>query len=210
MAETKDTTTARRPSALGRAAERIATLGAMLSSGVMAGYFLAFSAQVMPGVGAMSGVNALVALPVMRSINDHADSPRYAAAFLGALILTVLATAIATVRRDGIASWLTIIGGAAFLLGSIGVTLIFNRRLDDDLSGWSVTDPASIGLMEGYVRDWSRWNDVRLVASLIAFGLFALAGLLPRRPVPVPAQAVSSGNRAPAGDAADPDWLAGV
>ncbi len=230
----------RRPSAIGRLLERIVTIGAMLWTGVMAGYFLAFSVQVMPGLDGLSRVETLAALPVMGSINDRADDPRFAVAFLGAMGLAALATAIAAIRRDGIASWLTIAGGAVFLLGAVGVTLIFNGPLDDDLSGWSVTDPASIGLMEGYVRDWSRWNDVRLVASLIAFGLFAVAGMFGWRASTAPAASTpemgdggptrphSGGSpdesaaprqrtnpsrpaaAAPVDDDEDPEWLRGV
>ena len=77
--------------------------------------------------------------------------------------------------------------GIVYLVGAFLVTVVFNLPLNDDLDGWGVLDPSSIGLMEGYIRDWSRWNDVRAVASLVAFGLFAVAGLLRLRPVARPA-----------------------
>jgi uncharacterized membrane protein len=176
--------------AAGRVLERVVAFAAMLWTGVMAGLFFAFSVLVMPG---LDDTNGLVALPAMQSINGALDSTPFAVAFFGAAILAAVATAIAATRRDGLASWLALTAGIVYLLGVFLVTLVFNRPLNGDLDGWGILDPSSIGRMDGYIRDWSRWNDIRTVSSLVAFGLFAVAGLLRLRPAAREAPGLASG-----------------
>ena len=162
---------------VGRALERTVTVAAMLWTGLMGGFFFAFSVLVMPGLDA---TNPLVALPAMQSINGAVDSQPFEFGFFGAAALAAVALVVGVLRRDGLTSYLAMVAGAIYLVGTFLVTVVFNVPLNDDLDGYSLLDPSSIGLIEGYLRDWSRWNDVRTVSALVAFGLFAASALLPQ------------------------------
>ena len=160
---------------VGRTLERSVAFAAMLWTGLMGGFFYAFSILIMP---ALDEVNALVAIPAMQAINEAVETTLFVAGFGGAAIFVVAATAIAVIRRDGLASWLTVAAGLVYLIGTLLVTFAFNVPLNIDLEGYSLTNPASIGLMESFIRDWSLWNDVRTLSSLLAFALFAVASLV--------------------------------
>lgn len=163
---------------VGRAFEHTVTVAAMLWAGVMGGFFYAFSVLVMPGLETTS---PLVALPAMQSINDAVDNQLFGLGFFGAAFLAAVALVSGILRRDGITSYLAVAGGLVYLVGAFLVTVVFNVPLNDDLDGYSLLDPSRIGLTEGYLRDWSRWNDVRTVSALAAFVLFAAAASIPRR-----------------------------
>ena len=66
--------------------------------------------------------------------------------------------------------WL-IAGAAAYLLGSIGVTMVWNVPLNNRIDR---ADPAAdnAALWALYLERWTRWNHVRTLASLAAAGLF--------------------------------------
>ncbi len=192
----EDARTPRRPSRFGQTLERTIALAALLLTGMMAGSFFALGALVMPALGdvdALGGLpstvqfipgvddaNGLLALPAMQSIAG-ADSHLFGGVSYGAAALAALAIIVGLMRRDGLGSTLTVGAGAVYLVGAFLVTLLFNDRFDRDLAGYDVLDQASIGLAQEYIRDWSRWNDVRTVAATVAFALFAAAALLPRR-----------------------------
>ncbi len=180
IAPTSDTTVAQRPSRLGQGLERTVAVAAMPWAGLMGGIFYAFSVLVMPGLDA---TNQLVAIPAMQNINDAVDSRLFGLGFFGAAILAALAMITGILRRDGFGSALMIAAGLVYLVGTFLVTVAFNVPLNDDLDGYSLLDPSSLGLTDGYIRDWSRWNDIRTVSSLVAFVLFASAALLPRRSI---------------------------
>ena len=173
----------RRFRSAGRTLERTVAVAAMLWAGLMGGFFYAFSVLVMPGLDA---TNPLVAIPSMQNINAAVDSRLFGLGFSGAAILAGVALVIGVLRRDGLSSYLLVVSGAVYLVGTFLVTVAFNVPLNDDLDGYSLLDPASIGRMDGYIRDWSRWNDVRTVSSLLAFVLFAAAALLRLRPAASP------------------------
>ncbi len=185
-----DATETRTPSRLGRGLERTAAVAAMLWAGLMGGFFYAFSVLVMPGLDATS---QLAAIPAMQNINEAVDSQLFGLGFIGAAILAALAVITGVVRRDGFGSVLLIAGGVVYLVGPFLVTVAFNVPLNDDLDGFSLLDPASLGRMDAYIRDWSRWNDIRTVTAIVAFVLFAAAALLPRRSIPQAADQAVAG-----------------
>jgi uncharacterized membrane protein len=66
-------------------------------------------------------------------------------------------------------------GAVVFLVGAIGLTAAVNVPMNDALAA---VDPASVRGAEvwrDYVVRWTRFNDVRALASVVATALLALS-----------------------------------
>jgi uncharacterized membrane protein len=138
-------------------------LGALLIAGV----FFAFSNFVMSGLGRLPQKDGMAA---MNSINVTVINPIFMAVFLGTGLaaLTLAALRFSSLPEP---SAIKILAAAAiYLIGSIGVTMIFNLPLNDALA-------AAGGSAEGaakwadYLNTWTLWNHVRCLASLAAGAL---------------------------------------
>jgi uncharacterized membrane protein len=136
-------------------------LGALLIAGV----FFAFSSFIMSGLARLPAGQGIAS---MNSINVTVINPLFMATFLG----TALAAAALIVTHfsslpDPAA--IKIITGALFyLIGAIGVTMIFNVPLNDALAAAGAEGGA---LWADYLRTWTMWNHVRCIASLSAGAL---------------------------------------
>ena len=146
--------------------------------GIMAGFFFAFSAVVMPGLD-VADPNA--ALDAMQSINDVVVNPAFALFFFGAPMLCLAAIARALVRCDRL-SILELVAAVVYLAGVFGVTVAFNVPLNDELATLDPTVPANAPAMTAYIAEWTLWNHVRTVSGLIAFALFAASLLVRAEP----------------------------
>jgi len=65
-------------------------------------------------------------------------------------------------------------GGVIYVIGMLGVTLIFNVPLNDALAAVDPSSGEGASLWGRYVRDWTFWNHVRLIASIVASVLFII------------------------------------
>ena len=136
-------------------------LGALLIAGV----FFAFSSFVMTGLGRLHANQGIAA---MNSINVTVVNPLFMAVFLG----TGLASAALIVTNFSSLPDPTAIkiitGALVYLIGAIGVTMIFNVPLNDALTAAGDDGTA---LWPDYLNTWTMWNHVRCLASLTAGGL---------------------------------------
>ena len=143
----------------------ISLFAALLTTGLMAGLYLAFTIAVLPGI-ARSDDNTFVA--AMRGMNAAILNPVFGLVFGGPLVFGVVA--LLTRLPDGdaissIASALSVYVPTLVITGVVNVPL--NNRLDS-------TEPpeAARALFE---QRWVRWNVVRTVLCTLAFLEFALA-----------------------------------
>ena len=143
---------------------------------VMAGFFFAFSAVVMPG---LATADQGVAMAAMQSINDSVRNFAFAAGFFGAPLLCVVAMVHAALRRDSVAAWMVLVGGAVYLIGGAGVTFLFNVPLNEDLATLDPSLPENHAQMVEWIREWSAWNNVRTIASAVA-SIFLVGSLITR------------------------------
>jgi uncharacterized membrane protein len=135
--------------------------------GLMAGFFFAYSATVMPGLAGPSPQNGMAA---MQAINDAVANPFFASGFWVALALAAVGALISLiVRPEGWAFLL--LGCALYGLGVFITTGAGNVPLNRALA---VLDPASAEGLAAWARyqaDWTQLNHVRMAAAFCAAGL---------------------------------------
>jgi uncharacterized membrane protein len=149
----------------------VATVLAALGSGLIGGFFYAFSNTVMR---ALSRVAPPCGIAAMQTINFVVINPLFMAAFLGTAVLgTALAIAALVVGVPGRA-WL-LAGAVLYVVGSLVVTMVCNVPRNNILAPLDASAAASVPRWTEYVASWTRWNHVRTAASLAASVAFTLA-----------------------------------
>jgi uncharacterized membrane protein len=153
----------------------VVTLLCALGSALVAGIFFAFSTFIMQALGRIPPEQGVAA---MQSINITVINPLFLGAFLGTGALCLLLAIGAYFRWDQTSAKIAIIASLVFLIGVIGVTMVFNVPLNDQLAAVQPgTTNASI-LWTRYLQDWTFWNHVRTSAALVAAMLFMAATLV--------------------------------
>src|SRR5688572_27207335 len=99
----------------------VLTLLAALGTGLIAGVFFIFSAAVMRALERVPG-----GMAAMQSINVVILNPMFLGVFMGTALLCVVLAIMSILRwsQPG-AAWLAV-GALLYLIGSIGITMIFN------------------------------------------------------------------------------------
>jgi uncharacterized membrane protein len=143
-----------------------------LGCGWYGGVFFAFSTFVMTGLSQLApgdGINA------MKAINVKAVTPVFMSLLFGTGLLCAIAVVMALVSWGAPGSLPAVLGGATYLAGAIVVTMLGNVPLNNALARVASADAAGAALWTRYVRDWTRWNHVRTIASTVAMALFVVA-----------------------------------
>jgi uncharacterized membrane protein len=145
-------------------------LFAALGSATIGGLFFAFSSFIMRALAARPAGEGMAA---MVSINRVILRSLFMGVFFGTALLAGLAGGWAFTNwgPDG---WYVSAGALLYLVGSIGVTMIWNVPLNNAIDR---ADPAAdnAALWADYVLRWTAWNHVRTLASLGAAAAFILA-----------------------------------
>ena len=148
------------------------TLFSALGCGLIAGVFFAFSAFVMPALARVPPAQGITA---MRSINVAALRWPFMAAFFGtAASCALLAVGSLFWRQDHFDSYL-FIGGVIYLVGAVLVTVLFNVPRNEKLIDVRSDSVEETELWSRYVAEWTAWNHVRALASLLAAALLTIA-----------------------------------
>jgi len=150
----------------------ILTFTGALGSALVAGIFFAFSTFVMAALGRIPAEQGIAA---MQSINITVINPLFMLAFMGTGALCLALAAGSYVRWDETAGKLILLASLIYLVGCIGVTMVFNVPLNDALAVVQPGTPEAVTLWTRYLVDWTFWNHVRTVAPLVAAGLFIWA-----------------------------------
>ena len=111
---------------------------AALGSGLAAGVFFAFSAFVMR---ALRRLSAGAGMAAMQSINVAVINPLFLGVFLGTAAASAAAVVAAVVRRAEPGAAYLLAGGALYLVGTFGVTVLFNVPLNNALAAADPADP---------------------------------------------------------------------
>jgi uncharacterized membrane protein len=150
----------------------VLTFIAALGSALVAGVLFGFSTFIMPGLGRLSTAEATRA---MQSINVTAITPLFMGALFGTAAACVAAVVGVVVDWDSSYGVYVLVGGALYLFGVIGVTMVANVPRNNVLAAVDAAGPDAERVWTTYLREWTAWNHVRTIAPLIAAGLFTAA-----------------------------------
>ena len=140
--------------------------------GVMAGVYFAFSGFVMT---ALSRIDQASGVAAMNSINTVILRSLFMPLFFGTTVVALILAVVAFFRWGTPGALSMLVGGVAYVLGMFVVTMLLNVPLNNVLQAAqpSIADAATTWAR--YLREWTMWNHVRTVASIVACGLFIFA-----------------------------------
>lgn len=156
------------------AARTTSLTASVVLMGLIAGLFYAYSMSVMPAL-ARSSDRTLV--ETMQSINRAILNGWFALIYGGSVLITAVATVLYLSADDKSAlPW--IIAGLVLYIAVLVITAVFNVPLNNELDAAGdpdkITDLAEV--RERFEAAWVRWNIVRTIFNVAAFG--ALVGAL--------------------------------
>ena len=150
----------------------IATILAVLGSGLIAGAFFAFAAFVLP---ALSRQPAPAAIAAMQSIIAAIKGPLFVAVFFGTAALAGLLGLAAPLKWGEPGAMSLLIGSLLYLNLPFGVTLMKNLQLNTKLVELKPASAEGKRYWEEFRATWAFWNHVRWIGALGAAAAFTMA-----------------------------------
>jgi uncharacterized membrane protein len=147
-------------------------LFSILGCALMAGVFFAFSTFVM---NALSRLTPSQGIAAMQSINITAINPLFMTTLFGTAATSIFFATSSLSKLPQTNAVYLLSGSLFYLIGTIGVTIIFNIPLNDSLAKISSDSIEGEKLWVRYLTDWTFWNHIRTLTSLVAALLFTLA-----------------------------------
>lgn len=139
------------------------TFAAAIGSGLMAGFFFAFSTPVMGALGRIPPAHGIGA---MQSINVVVINPLFLGVFFGtAAVCAGLAISAFFTWPDAGAGAL-LVGALLYFAGTFLVTIMFNVPLNNALAAVAADSSAGVSVWTRYLSTWTMWNHVRTIAAL--------------------------------------------
>lgn len=143
-----------------------------LGSALIAGVFFAFSTFVIAALGRRPAAEGIAA---MQEINVAVVRSGFLAVFVVTAVTSALLALFALLRwNDPRAAW-WLAGAVLYVLGTFVLTIVRNVPLNDRLAAADPGSAEGAGVWSRYLADWTWWNTLRTVASLLATGAFILA-----------------------------------
>jgi len=146
---------------------------AAIGSGLMGGFFFAFSNTVMGALGRLPPAQGIAA---MQAINVVVLNPLFFLAFFGTAALCLL-LAGAGFWWGPLNPWLLLAAGLTYLIGCLGVTMVCNVPLNNELAAVQPDSAGAAALWSRYLETWTAWNHARTAACVAAMAAFTI-GLL--------------------------------
>ncbi|WP_055525960.1 DUF1772 domain-containing protein, partial [Streptomyces graminilatus] len=111
----------------------------------------------------------------MRAINVSAVTPPFMLVFVGSAALCLVTVVVTCVVWPDKGAVELLIGSALYLFGSFGLTMGANVPRNNALARLDPGTAEAASYWPVYVREWTRWNHIRTVASGAASVLYVLA-----------------------------------
>jgi len=139
----------------------ISLVAALVTTGLMAGVYLAFSIAVLPGIARDDDRTFVLA---MRGMNAAILNPVFAVVFGGPLVLglVAVATRLPSSHRDDL-------GWVALALGLYVITLVVTAVVNVPLNNRLDTTEPVEEARAVFERRWVRWNVVRSMVCTASF-----------------------------------------
>ena len=148
------------------------TVLGVLGTGLVAGVFCGFSTFVMKGLAALPPAQGVAA---MNAINVTAVMPAFMLVFVGSAVLCAVLAVVTFVLWPDDGRVELLVGSALYLFGSFGVTMVANVPRNDTLAKLDPGTPEAAAYWPSYIREWTFWNHVRMVASAGSTVAYVLA-----------------------------------
>jgi len=150
----------------------IATFLAALGAGIMGGLFFIFSNTIMAAFGKLPPANGIAA---MNSISVTILNGTFLGVFMGTALVSAVLIVCWFLGWMPSGGTLAVAGSVVYLVGIIGVTMVFNVPMNDALAAVQPDSAAGADLWQDYLSRWTMWNHVRTIAGIGASALFILA-----------------------------------
>jgi uncharacterized membrane protein len=103
--------------------------------------------------------------------------------FFGTTIAALFLSFTSVLHLSQNGSTLLLLGSLLYLVGTFGVTVVFNVPLNNALAKHSASTSDAAQFWQSYVAQWLKWNHVRTVTSVSAAALLTwAAGLVAQAP----------------------------
>jgi uncharacterized membrane protein len=152
---------------------------AAIGTGLTAGIFYAFSTFVMAALGRLEPRQGMSA---MNAINVAVINPWFMAVFLGTPAICAVLAVWAVTQWNEPGGLMVIGASLIYIAGSLLVTMIFNVPLNNALA--ATASQGSAETWDRYLNQWTRWNHLRTLLSLVAMILFIIGLIDEARTLP--------------------------
>lgn len=148
----------------------------ILAYAFVGGVFLAFSDFIMRPLSLCQKATGAEA---MQTINREVFRWVFMTLFLSLAVVSLLIVLYASTRLSGPGQTLFVLSGLVYLIGSFGVTAVFNVPMNNELARMDLGSTNSEYWTDVYLPRWTFWNTVRTAAcglssTLSLFGLIRL------------------------------------
>ncbi len=144
----------------------------VLGSGLVAGVFFAFSSFVMKALGRLPAHEGISA---MQSINIVVINPLFLGVMLGTAVACAGLLIASLLNWSNPHSGKLLLAGAVYLIGTLGVTLVFNVPWNNALAAVAPDSAEGARLWAQYLDRWTIWNHLRGAAALVTAALLTVA-----------------------------------
>ena len=151
----------------------IILIGAVILTGLSAGFFYAWSVSVIPGT---KRIMDLTYLETMQSINRAILNPAFFLVFFGSIALLSISS-IYEFHSHKWAFGFILASSIIYLIGTVGVTGLGNVPLNDQLDILKIAEMGSEKVAEFRRFYESKWNRLHLIRTVFAVLSFVLAVL---------------------------------
>jgi uncharacterized membrane protein len=150
----------------------ILAIFAALGCGLMGGLLFAFSNFVMTALAHQPPSSCV---RTMQAINVYILNPLFFIVFFGTAVASFVLAVATILRMPRSGAPLLLAGSALYLVGTVGVTMMFHVPLNNRLSVLNPDIAETAKYWLTYLSEWVRWNHVRTIASVMATALLILA-----------------------------------
>ncbi len=114
----------------------------------------------------------------MQAINSLIQNPIFFALFFGTTVAALFLLVKSALHLSQNGSTPLLLGSLLYLVGTFGVTVVFNVPLNNALAEYSASTSDAAQYWPSYVAQWLKWNHVRTVTSASATVLLMWAASL--------------------------------
>jgi uncharacterized membrane protein len=155
----------------------ILTLLAIIGTGLIAGTFFIFSVAIVAALRRMKGSEGMAA---MQSINVVIQNPIFLGVFMGTALISLVLTGMSFWDWQAPQTYYVLAAAAFYVIGSFLLTVVFNVPLNNALDAADGTTASGQEVWQNYLTNWTFWNHIRTVASIVSSFLFIYSIAEPR------------------------------